>query len=107
MRRQRYLQAGSFTDCLIDTYGTDEALVLYADRNLERSLGSSNFVKIYGMPLEELEGACLATPWREHLKLGILTTMGGLAALALVHLAISGPRAWIPAGVVGLMAFLV
>lgn len=49
----------------------------------------------------------METPWREHLKLGILVTMGGLAASALVHLAISRPRAWTPAGVVGLMAFLV
>lgn len=104
---QRYLQAGSFTEYLIDTYGMDKVLEVYDDRNVDRNFGKSNFAAAYGRPLEELEDDWLASLRRGHLLLGMLVTFAGLPVLGLAHMAMSRTRSWIPSGVVGVLAFIV
>ena len=95
---QQYVEAGSFTNYLIDKYGMKKFLALYQN--------STDIEKIYNLSFEQL-----AIGWLQSIRVGnlvlVLTLMfGGIAVLGLSHLAIRQSWRWIPAVIIGWLAFL-
>ncbi len=98
LSRLRYLHAGSFANYVVAEYGLDA----FAEVCMH-----SDFKRAWGRPLRELEAEWLVTVQRGHMVQGLVVTIGGLAILGLMHLAMSKGWPWILAAVVGTAAFSV
>ena len=92
---QRYSQAGSFVDFLIERYGIGKFLEVYE---------SPRYGQVYGKSLDKLDGEWRRHLRRSHLLLGLLMTVGFGLALVVVHMALFSVRSWIPQATVGALA---
>jgi hypothetical protein len=94
----RYAEAGSFVRYLIDTYGTEKFLMLFES--------GDDFKGVYNLPFAQLEN-----DWLQSLRVGnlmqvLILMLGGVIVLWLIHLAITHGWHWIPAVIIGWLAFL-
>lgn len=96
LSRVRYLRAGSFTKFLVGAYGL-HAFVEVCEH--------SDFQRAYGRSLGELEAEWLGTVQRGHMVQGLVVTLGGLATLGLMHLAMRRGWPWALAAIIGAAAF--
>jgi hypothetical protein len=95
---QQYAEAGSFTSYLINKYGVEKFLVLYKS--------GDDFEGIYNVSFEQL-----ANGWLQSLRVGnlmqaLILIAGGVVVLWLIYLAIMHGWKWIPAALIGWLAFL-
>ena len=92
-----YLQAGSFASYLIDRYGIATYLRLFEVK--------STYESVYNHPYEDLAHDWLLSLKIRNLFQALLLILSGAAILGLVHLATRFGWVWIPAAVIGWLAF--
>jgi hypothetical protein len=94
----RYLQAGSFVNHLLTTYGRDRFFLLFR---------YSDFRLAYGHDLDALGEAWHRTLHIGHLIQACAMVLGGLAVLTLVYAGYRYSAAWCAAAAMGLIAYYV
>jgi hypothetical protein len=92
----RYLQAGSFSKYLIETYGLSAYLDAYR---------RSDFTRVYGRSLTELETEWFVIVRRGHLTQAWILITGGALVLALAHQAVSQGKFWVLPTLAGWLCF--
>ena len=83
-RRTAYLEAGSFTEFLVDRYG-------YA--SFEKVYYSGDFVSTYTVPFRDLQMKWLDTLWDESLLLSLIHLTIGLFCIVLISMSL-GRKSW-------------